>query len=72
MNGFDFLDQYKTFPDELKSQIQIFILTSSNNPDDSERAAKNPLVSGYIHKPLNVDKLNKIILQVRKTSANVS
>ncbi|MBK5286062.1 MAG: response regulator [Bacteroidia bacterium] len=72
MSGFDFLDHYQAFPDSLKKQIQIFILTSSNNPDDSERAAKNPLVSGYIHKPLNVDKLNQIILQVKKTSASVN
>jgi len=72
MNGFEFLDSYQLFPDSLKKQMQIFILTSSNNPDDSERASKNPLVCGYINKPLNGDKLNQIILQVRKTSANVS
>lgn len=72
MNGFEFLDAYQAFPDSLKKQMQIFILTSSNNPDDSERAAKNPLVCGYINKPLNEDKLNQIILTVRNTSTSLN
>jgi CheY-like chemotaxis protein len=68
MNGFDFLENYKSFPESLLNQINVVILTSSNNPDDSASAAKNPLVRAFINKPLNEAKLIKIVGALKKSS----
>lgn len=72
MNGFDFLESYQLFPEPLKKQVNIVILTSSNNPDDSERASKNPLVRVYLNKPLNENKLSRIVEAVKKTSPQIA
>ncbi|HLG34246.1 MAG TPA: response regulator [Bacteroidia bacterium] len=72
MNGFEFLDAFEHFPDEVKKQSSVIILTSSNNPDDSERAAKCGLVCAYIHKPLNEEKLKKINERVNGASAEAA
>lgn len=72
MTGFEFLEHYKLFPQSLQKQINIIILTSSNNPDDSAKAAQNPLVRVYLNKPLNETKLIKIVDTVKKTSAQTN
>ena len=72
MNGFEFLEQFEAFPESIKKQVSIIVLTSSNNPADSERALKNPLVCAYHNKPLNQDKLHQVIAQVRKTPVKVT
>jgi len=72
MNGFEFLENYKSFPRPLQKQINIIILTSSNNPDDSAAAAKNPLVRVYLNKPLNETKLIRIVNTVKKTLAQTA
>lgn len=53
INGWSFLDRLMYFPDEIKQQLVIHILSSSLSGDDRERANTNPLVSSFISKPLN-------------------
>lgn len=72
MNGFEFLEHYKSFPPIVLSQAKVIILTSSNNPDDSATAAKNPLVRVFLNKPLNETKLIKIVSAVKKPSAQTA
>jgi len=66
MNGFEFLDVFWAFPEAVVSKVNIIVLTSSNNPADSERALANPLVCAYHNKPLNEEKLKRIVGQIRK------
>jgi CheY-like chemotaxis protein len=72
MSGFDFLEKYKSFPQTMLNKINIIILTSSNNPDDSDTAAKNSLVKVYLNKPLNEAKLIKIVDTLKKASAQTA
>ena len=67
MNGFEFLESLNSFPESLKNQFNVVMLTSSNNPADSERAFKNPLVRGYLNKPINQPKLEMVLEQVKVT-----
>ena len=69
MNGFEFLESYNSLPQSLQKQINIIILTSSNNPDDAANAAKNPLVRVFLNKPLNEKKLIQIVEAVKKAPA---
>jgi len=53
MSGWEFLDEVMSFPGELRSQIAIFILSSSIDPEDIKRAENHPLVQKYFSKPIS-------------------
>ncbi|MEX1188202.1 MAG: response regulator [Bacteroidia bacterium] len=60
MDGFDFLNEYNKLSDQIKSKIKVFMLTSSDNSRDREKADMQG-VAGYIIKPLTNDKLKSLI-----------
>lgn len=58
MTGWEFLDQFILFPEEVKSQFQIYILTSAIE-DFSKEQEKYPFISDILTKPLkNEDLVN--------------
>jgi CheY-like chemotaxis protein len=60
INGWEFLEQFNTFSDKLKKQFSIYILSSSIDPTDINRAKLNPLVVDFIEKPLNKTLLTQM------------
>ncbi len=59
-NGFDVLaDIEKNYGYNVN--IDVIILTSSHLKSDLEKAAKFPLVIGYIEKPFNKEKMEKVL-----------
>ncbi|MFM2230170.1 MAG: hypothetical protein RL607_1428 [Bacteroidota bacterium] len=54
LNGWQFLEEFQNIHTQLKFSIDIFILSSSNNPDDINRSKQHPLVKGYLNKPLTL------------------
>jgi CheY-like chemotaxis protein len=54
LSGWEVLEEFKTFPEQIRKRIRIFILSSSVAENDKEQAGKNPLISGFIEKPLSV------------------
>jgi len=62
MTGWEFLDEFKKFPDQVKKQFTIFMLSSSVDNKDVERACANTLVKSYIPKPLKRDLLKGLLL----------
>jgi len=61
MDGFRFLYEFSTLEKEVKDQVRVVVLTSSDNARDKEKAAANPYVSTFVSKPLNEQKLQKLI-----------
>ncbi len=57
MTGWDVLAKFEGFTNEVKDRVKIFMLSSSIDPQDIERASGNPLVTGYVTKSLSKDKL---------------
>jgi CheY-like chemotaxis protein len=57
MTGWDFLDEFDKLPNELKSEISIFILTTSENPADHEKGVNNPYIKKFMIKPLTEETL---------------
>ena len=53
ITGWEFLELFKTFSPSVRSQFRIYILSSSIDPLDIERAKQNPLVIDFIEKPLS-------------------
>jgi CheY-like chemotaxis protein len=60
ISGWEFLDAFELFDESIKEQYNIFILSSSIDPSDINRAKANPLVADFIEKPLNNATLIKI------------
>lgn len=61
MDGFDFLREFAKFPPAVHAACKVFILSSSVDSRDIERAKKNPFVLSFITKPLTFDSFQKAL-----------
>ena len=59
MDGWQFLDEFIQIPCE--KEITIYIVTSSINPEDMERAKDYDKISNYLIKPISSNKLQEIL-----------
>jgi len=57
ITGWDFLDEFERLSNQVKSQVSVFILSSSVDSRDKERAAANLMVKRFMSKPLTVEAL---------------
>lgn len=55
LTGWEFLEQYRDFSEEVKTQVSIYILSSSLDHRDKAKADRNKYVKGFISKPLEFD-----------------
>lgn len=58
MDGWEFLDAFSTLA--LAQRIRVFILTSSIQPEDAEKATHYKEVKGYFSKPLGKDNVQRM------------
>ena len=61
MDGFEFLKQYDTLPDGLKNKTEIFMLSSTLDPNDLKRANENRYVKKLFSKPLSVSQFKEMM-----------
>ncbi|MFM7195219.1 MAG: response regulator [Bacteroidota bacterium] len=61
INGFEFLEKLKAFPQEKLAGTSIHLLTSSLDEHDIERAFTYPHVKGFHSKPLSLKKLQAMV-----------
>lgn len=59
-SGWDFLDKIEDIIKKITKTPDLYILTSSIASRDMERAKNEPLVKGFISKPLNTEKIRTI------------
>ena len=62
MDGWQFLDEFIRI--KTKKTINVYIVSSSVNPSDIERAKTYNMVSNYIVKPISREKLYSITEEV--------
>ena len=60
MNGWDFLEEYEKLDTQLKKSTRIFILSSTVDPEDYQKARDFGNVEDFISKPLNRELLERI------------
>lgn len=61
MTGWEFIGQFEKADTIGKDQLLIYILSSSVNPVDLEKAKVNPYVKGFIEKPLTGEVLISLV-----------
>ena len=61
INGWEFLVHYAEFSEAVKSQIDIYMLSSSVSEHDRNMAEGNINVKGFISKPLTIEMVRSII-----------
>ncbi|MDA0882125.1 MAG: response regulator [Bacteroidetes bacterium] len=61
MGGFECLDKIMELPAEVQESLMVFMLSSSIDRNDIERAEKNPAVLKVLEKPLDVYLLKRLV-----------
>ena len=61
MDGWEFFETFKKDFARFEEKTAIFILSSSINPEDLERAKNEKRIVGFLAKPLNAENLKKAI-----------
>ncbi|ABZ93568.1 Receiver protein of a two-component response regulator [Leptospira biflexa serovar Patoc strain 'Patoc 1 (Ames)'] len=57
LSGWEVLERLSEIEGAVKKYFVIFMLSSSVDPSDRDRAQKNPIVTGYFEKPLLQEQL---------------
>ncbi|MBP9792409.1 MAG: response regulator [Flavobacterium sp.] len=61
MDGFEFLLEYEKLPEETKKRTQIYMLSSTLDHNDIQKAKNNKHVKKLLSKPFPIQKFKKII-----------
>lgn len=65
MDGFQFMEEYVKIKPKLGKKITIYMVSSSVDPVDIERAKKISEITDYIVKPITHDQLKHIVGELR-------
>jgi len=63
MNGFEFIDQFDLLSETLKSKIRIYMLSSTIDTRDIEKAKASMYIIDLLSKPLEIGVLKAILLE---------
>jgi CheY-like chemotaxis protein len=61
MTGFEFLNEYRHLPENIRKKCVIMMLTTSLNEDDRLQAERNEFVHKFLNKPLDREKLAECV-----------
>ena len=64
MNGFELIDQFHLLSDELKNRFKIFMLSSTIDNNDIEKARVSPYIIDLLSKPLEIPLLQAKLLSL--------
>lgn len=65
MSGFQFLREFNKLKIKKKESIKIYMLSSSTNFEDVQKANKQKLCIGFINKPLTSQTIKNVLIQSR-------
>ncbi|MCJ7465655.1 MAG: response regulator [Maribacter sp.] len=61
MNGWEFLEAYKSLDENQRAKAVIVMLTSPLGPDLAEKAKEIPNISGFMQKPLTTESMEGLL-----------
>lgn len=62
MDGFELLDELINYSSDFFTSVKLYMVTSSLNDRDMEKAYSYPFLTGYIGKPLTIESVKKIVI----------
>lgn len=62
MNGFEFLDEFSKLSEGIKEKVRIYVLSSTLDIDEINKAKENKYVSDFWNKPFRLDTLKSTFL----------
>ena len=65
LDGWGFLQEFGLIKDQLTKPVKIYIISSSGNLKDINRAKSIPEVRDYIQKPVTKEKLSQIVTALK-------
>lgn len=60
MDGFKFLEEFKTLGKDITDRFKIYLITNSTNPLDLQKASKIPFIYGFVRKPITRNLLEAL------------
>lgn len=60
MDGWEFMEKFEAFPETIKNQFTVYIVSSSVDPRDKEKAEMNKHVKAFLSKPVTVEMVENI------------
>lgn len=60
-DGWMFLEEFKKLKEDFAKQVRIYMVSSSIDPRDLNRAKANPEVSDYVEKPISLTKFSELL-----------
>lgn len=60
MNGWEFLDEFRPIRKRSKKSLNLYVVSSSIDPTDSEKAKSIECVRDYISKPISIQSFEQI------------
>ncbi|HQQ97758.1 MAG TPA: response regulator [Cyclobacteriaceae bacterium] len=60
-DGWEFLDEYRKIKKAIAKPIRIYMVSSSIDPRDINRAKDNPEVVEYVEKPVSLSKFSELL-----------
>jgi CheY-like chemotaxis protein len=64
VDGFEFLERFKSLPEKVRAKSRIVVLTSSNSQKDKDQAFAHKNVIQFVTKPIkqsDIEELKKIV-----------
>lgn len=61
MDGYQFIEEYAKLENEIKKKVLIFMVSSSVNEIDIDRAKKINQISDYFIKPIETEEVKEIL-----------
>ena len=61
LTGWEFMEQFDSFSDEVKSRVSVYILSSSVDERDKERARADKYIKGFISKPIEPERVLALV-----------
>ncbi len=60
-DGWMFLEEFKKLKEDFAKRVRIYMVSSSIDPRDLNRAKANPEVSDYVEKPISLTKFSELL-----------
>lgn len=71
MDGWQFLEAYKSLKKKIRKPVVIYMLTSSIDPRDMMRSREYEFVGGFLNKPLTLEQARNIVTCTCRVQAGV-